>query len=305
MKIIWDGALETPCVAALGMFDGVHLGHRALLREGRWLADSLGLPLAVCTFEPHPLQVLCPERMPTRLTTFPERARLMAGCGVDILHVRSFTRALADQPPEDFIAALVEADRPRAVVCGYNFTFGREGRGDGSLLTAMGNALGFRVSVVPAVTAEGAPVSSTRIRGLLEGGQLETANRLLGHPYALSGRVVHGKQVGHALGFPTANLGVPGEKTLPAFGVYFGDFAVRGETWPAVVNIGRHPTFPEGDVTVEAHLLKSDGQALYGEPARLSLRHFHRPEQRFRQPEQLQAQIREDVEAACRWFGLK
>ncbi len=304
MQIIRDGNLKTPCVAALGMFDGVHLGHRALLREGRWLADSMGLPLAVCTFEPHPLRVLCPERTPARLTTFGERARLMAACGVDILHVRSFTRALADQPPEDFIASLVEADRPRAVVCGYNFTFGREGRGDGSLLTAMGNALGFRVSVVPAVVAEGAPVSSTRIRGLLEAGQLETANRLLGHTYPLSGRIAHGKQVGHALGFPTANLAVPADKALPAFGVYFADLTVRGTVWPAVVNIGRHPTFPEGDVTVEAHMLKSDGTELYGEAARLSLKRFHRPERRFEQPEQLRAQIGEDVEAACRWFGL-
>jgi riboflavin kinase/FMN adenylyltransferase len=280
----------------------VHLGHRALLREGRELADSLGLPLAVCTFEPHPLQVLCPERAPERLTTFPERAGLMEGCGVDILHVRTFTRALADQPPEDFIRDLMAADRLRGVVCGYNFTFGREGRGDGSLLTAMGNALGFRVSVVPAVTAEGAPVSSTRIRGLLKEGRMEEANALLGAPYALSGRVVHGKGLGHTLGCPTANLAVPEEKTLPACGVYVSELVLRGKSLPAVTNIGRHPTFPEGAPTVETHILRPMEGDIYGEQVQLDLLRFLRGEQTFPDPEALQRQIARDAGAAESWF---
>ena len=298
MQIIRDGNLRTPCVAALGMFDGVHLGHRALLREGRALADSLGLPLAVCTFEPHPLRVLCPERAPQRLTTFNERARLMGGCGVDVLHVRTFTRALADQPPEDFIRDLLAADHPRALVCGYNFTFGREGRGDGALLTAMGNALGFPVRVMPAVLHGGAPVSSTRIRDLLLGGELEAANVLLASSYSLSGRVVHGKGLGHALGCPTANVAVPAEKILPACGVYAAEMTLRGQTLPAVVNIGRHPTFPEGGPTVEAHVLRPLQGDCYGEQVRLSLQAFLRREQTFPTPEALQEQIARDAEAA-------
>ncbi len=303
MKILRDPKRLNPCVLVLGMFDGVHRGHQALLMRGDELAQEMVYPLAVCSFEPHPLQVLRPEAAPPLLSTLPEKARIMQTFGVDGLCITTFDRARADQSAEDFMAELVEIYAPVVVVCGFNFTFGKGGAGNGKLLRAYGRTHGFRTVIVPEVVVEGDVVSSTRIRGLLARGDISMVNRLLGRAYTLSGRVESGKQVGRTLGFPTANVTIPKGKALPSFGVYACWLETAdGAHHPAVVNVGRHPTLPEGKVTVEAHVL--DGSPdLYGQRVRLSFLRFQRPEERFADREALQAQISSDVRDANAYFA--
>ena len=201
------------------------------------------------------------------------------------------------------MAELVEIYAPVVVVCGFNFTFGRRGAGNGKQLREFGRKHGFRTVIVPEVIIEGETVSSTRIRRLLAEGDIPSVNRLLGHAFTLSGKVESGKQLGRTMGFPTANVSITKGKALPAFGVYdcwleTGDGAYH----PAVVNVGRHPTLPEGSVTVEAHVL--DGQMeLYGQHVRLSFLRHQRAETRFDSKDELQAQIARDVEDAKAYFA--
>ena len=302
MRILRDPAFAGPCVLVLGMFDGVHRGHQALLMEGAALAEANDLPLVVCTFEPHPMEVLAPGHAPKRLTTLTERAQLMASFGVDDLCVHTFNRALANQTPEAFLERIVQVYEPRYVVCGFNFTFGREGRGNGSLLCSYGAAHGFKTCVIPAVMMDGAPVSSTRVRKALEAGDIGAVSRMLGHAWTLAGRVEGGKHLGRTLGFPTANLHVSPKKALPAFGVYDCYLTLEdGESFRAVVNVGRHPTLPDGPVTVEAFVL-DERLNLYGENARLTFMAFRRPEKAFDSVEALKAQITADAEDARAYF---
>ena len=170
------------------------------------------------------------------------------------------------------------------------------------MLRAWGETHGCETVVVPAVEMEGDTVSSTRIRGLLKDGEIETATRLMGHWYSLSGRVENGKQQGRTMGFPTANVAIPARKALPAFGVYACWLTTADSVYPAVVNVGRHPTLPEGAVTVEAHVL-DETLMLYGEKVRLDFLHFQRPERRFDSKEELQAQITRDAEDARAFFA--
>lgn len=225
-------------VVVLGMFDGVHRGHRALLIRGRELADAMALPLVVYTFEPHPLAILCPEKQPPRLTTLPERAGLMAGMGVDVFRVDAFTRAVAGCAPEAFLQQLMAELHPRAVVAGFNYTFGRMGRGDAALLERMGPELGYQAHIVPEVELAGSTVSSTRIRQLIEEGRLPEADVLLGRAYSLTGMP---KGQGCRL-----TMAVPAGKVCPAPGTY-SVLVRRGEhTCPAVVQM-----LPQGQMHIQ------------------------------------------------------
>lgn len=302
MRILRDPAQCGPCVLVLGMFDGVHRGHGALLTRGRELADQTGLPLHVCTFEPHPLRVLKPEASPPLLTTLTERARRMADYGVDALCVTRFTPAVAQESPAAFMSALNAVYRPRWVVCGFNYTFGRGGVGDGEALKDFGKQHGFRVCVVPEVVIDGDTVSATRIRRLLAQGDIPAVTRLMGRPYALSGRVMDGKHIGRTLGFPTANVQVNPHKALPAFGVYACWLQAEGQVYPAVVNIGRHPTLPAGQVTVEAHVIDRCLN-LYGKKVRLALLAHLRPERCFDGVDALRSQITRDADEARAFFA--
>lgn len=176
-------------VLALGMFDGVHIGHRVLIQRGAALARRRGVPLIVCTFATHPLALVAPQKCPPLLCTFEQRNRLMEALGVDVLCAMPFTPELMNLPAADYVGGLVRRFHPTDVVCGYNHTFGREGRGTPALLSALGSALGFATSVVPRITLEGADVSSTAIRTLLAAGDADLAARMLGRPYSLDATV--------------------------------------------------------------------------------------------------------------------
>ncbi|MBQ6173670.1 MAG: bifunctional riboflavin kinase/FAD synthetase [Clostridia bacterium] len=304
MRWIRDPAQTPPCVLVLGMFDGVHRGHQALLERGMKLARERRVPLTVCTFEPHPMEVLRPDLAPRRLTTPIERARLMAAFGADVLAEIRFTRTLADLEPEAFLADMTARFRPPAVVCGYNFSYGRDGRGDGDSLSAWASAHGFLAEIVPAVCDGGKPVSSTRIRGCLSAGDVAEAARLLGHDYSLTGPVQHGKRQGRTMGFPTVNVRIPPHKILPSYGVYACTVTYRGAEHPGIVNVGRHPTLPEGGVTVEAHIL-DDAPDLYGETVRVTFLRHLRPEKPFRSKEELTAQIAHDKAEALDFFAAR
>ena len=304
MKILRDPKRLTPCVLVLGMFDGVHRGHQALLMRGGELAQEMDFPLCVLSFEPHPLRVLAPHKAPPLLNTLPEKARIMQSFGVDYLSITTFNRARADQSPEDFMEEMVAVYAPVVVVCGFNFTFGKGGTGTGKMLREYGKKHGFRTVVVPEVIVDGETVSSTRIRRVLAEGDIPTVNRLLGTGYTLSGKVEGGKQLGRTMGFPTANVALPKHKALPAFGVYDCWLETAdGAFHPAVVNVGRHPTLPEGNVTVEAHVITEEAIDLYGQHVRLSFMRFQRPEQRFDSKDALQEQITRDVEEAKAYFA--
>ena len=288
-----------PSAVALGVFDGVHLGHRAILGAAVAHARALGAPAVACTFEPHPLEVLQPDRAPLPITTLDERLELIAACGIDETVVLAFTPQLATMEPEGFVKdVLVDRLAARQVVVGFNHRFGRGARGDAALLRELGARGGFGVDVIEPLTVDGVPVSSTAIRAALGRGDLEAAVRMLGRPYTLPGKVVAGAGRGRTLGFPTANV-APDRPVLVAPGVYACTAEVAGEPRRAVVNVGVRPTFGEKTLAVEAYLLDFSGD-LYGQTVRLTFRSHVREERRFSSVEALRAQIADDVEIARR-----
>ncbi len=291
-----------PSAVALGVFDGVHLGHRAILGAAVAHARATGSPTVACTFEPHPLEVLQPGRAPQPITTLSERLDLIAACGVDVAVVLDFTPALAAMEPEAFVKdVLVDRLSTRHVVVGFNHRFGRGARGDAELLRGLGRGLGFGVDVIEPLAVDGAPVSSTAIRAALGRGDLDAAARMLGRAYTLPGKVVPGAGRGRTLGFPTANV-APDRPVLVAAGVYACRVEVAGRSERAVVNIGVRPTFGEDTLAVEAHLLDFSGD-LYGQSLRLVFLARVRDERRFPSVDALRAQIAADAEAGRRLLG--
>jgi riboflavin kinase/FMN adenylyltransferase len=286
-----------PSAVALGVFDGVHLGHRAILGAAVAHARASGAPAIACTFDPHPLEVLQPGRAPLPITTLDERLALIAQCGIDGAVVLSFTAELAAVEPEAFVKDVVVGRLAASqVVVGFNHRFGRGARGDATLLRELGDRLGFRVDVVEPLTVDGVEVSSTAIRAALGRGDLDGAARMLGRPYTLPGKVVPGAGRGRTLGFPTANV-APDRPVLLATGVYAAVAEVGAERRRAVVNIGVRPTFGEDTLAVEAYLLDFSGD-LYGQPIRLTFVSRVREERRFPSVDALRAQIEADVATA-------
>jgi riboflavin kinase/FMN adenylyltransferase len=286
-----------PSAVALGVFDGVHLGHRAILGTAVALARAAGLEALVCTFDPHPMEVLQPDRAPRPIIPLDERLTLIGETGVDAVVVLPFTRELAAIEAEAFVKdVLVGRLRAREIVVGYNHRFGRGARGDARLLESLTGRLGFRAHVIPPATVDGAAVSSSEIRAALQRGDLAAAARGLGRPYAIAGEVTSGAGRGRALGFPTANI-VPDRPLLIERGVYRGRVHLEGGQHAAVVNVGVRPTFGETDLAVEAHLLDFTGD-LYGRRVRLEFLERLRDEMRFPSVEALKAQVARDIEAA-------
>ena len=286
-----------PAVVALGVFDGVHLGHREILGAAVTRARAGGFVAIACTFEPHPMEVLQAGRAPAPIATLAERLDLIATTGVDTTVVLPFTRELAAVEPEAFVKDVVlQRLRGREIVVGFNHTFGRGARGNARLLEEMAPRLGFRVDVVPPRVVDGVPVSSSEIREALRLGDVERAGRYLGRPYAIRGTVVAGAGRGRTLGFPTANIR-PDRPLLIATGVYAGTVEEAGERHGAVVNLGIRPTFGENQLVVEAHLLDFVGD-LYDRTVNLAFLARLREERKFADVSALRRQIAEDLELA-------
>lgn len=295
----WQGG-ET--VVAFGMFDGVHEGHAKLMRTANEIAALHGLTSVVYTFSSHPMATYAPERVPPELNTRSEKIHAIAKMGVDVAVLRPFDRAYASQPPEQFVRSFVEALHPKHVVIGFNYSFGSKGAGKAKDMIRLGQEMGFETHVVDEVQMDGEPVSSTRVRAAIAGGDMELAMRLLGRPYALSGVVQHGKKLGRRLDFPTANLCWPKKKAIPPNGVYAAMAYVRGEWYRAAVNIGSHPSVPGGGATIEANLIDYEGGEFYGCHMRLLLFKQLREEKKFDSLEALRAAVMENREETAAYF---
>lgn len=298
----WHGG-ET--VVALGMFDGVHVGHAQLMRKANELAALHDLTSVVYTFSTHPMATYAPERVPPELDTRSERIRSIARMGVDAAVLRPFDRAYAAQSPEEFVRSIVLALHPKHIVIGFNYSFGRMGAGKAEDMERFGKLYGFSTHVVPEVQVDGRPVSSTRIRAAIAEGDMEQATTLLGRPYTLSGVVQHGKKLGRTLDFPTANLPWPPGKAIPPKGVYACIATVNGEKYMAAVNIGTHPTAPQGEPTIEANLLDYAAGDCYDCRMRLELFWFVRPEQKFPSLEALRAEVLRNKEQVRAYFTMR
>jgi riboflavin kinase/FMN adenylyltransferase len=285
-------------VVTIGNFDGVHLGHRAILARVRQRAKELEAQSVAVTFEPHPIKVLRPEASLPLLTTPEQKIELMTASGLDALVVLPFTKEFAALPAREFVQRyFLERLKVREVVVGHDYCFGRGREGNIDLLKEMGQQHGFTVQVVWAVEADGAVVSSSLIRAMLRLGKVVPANQLLGRHYGVVGRVVTGKGRGaKLLGIPTANIR-PENELLPATGIY-AVYVHRGqEIIPGAANIGTAPTFENGEFTLEVHLLDFSGD-LYGERLGVEFVARLREERRFPNIEALAAQIHADIAKA-------
>ena len=296
-------SFERP-VLTIGNFDGVHLGHQAILDLVISRAAALGGESVLYTFEPHPRRVLRSESDLRLLETFEQKIETLERLGLDAVVAEPFDLDFARTTPEQFVTEFVhEGIGPVEVYVGYDFHFGRDREGSMRLLTERGPHLGFSVTVVPEVLVEGRDVNSTRIRELLGEGDVEEAAVLLGRPFCVRGEVTRGDQRGREIGFPTANL-APETEILPGPGVYWGHLHVRGDggsrrdAWPAVTNVGYRPTFRDGrDLIAEAHLIDFSGD-LYGQEVDLTFEGRIRGEERFEGVDALRAQIARDVDTA-------
>ncbi len=293
------------CLVAIGVFDGVHVGHRTIIREMVATGRITGLVPVVMTFEPHPLEVLAPGGGPPRLTTEQGKAALIRGAGVECLVTVPFDRALAALEPERFVREhLFRWCRPLEVYIGFNFTFGAGGRGTAETLKQLGRECGFGVRVFDPVVLDSLTVSSTLIREVVAKGDVALAARLLGRPHLVPGTVVRGDGRGRGLGYPTANVDPLPGLVMPGPGVYAAWVMVGGRPCAAVVNSGRRPTFGgSGPGRLEAHLLCFEGD-IYGQAVEIMFIGRLRDEVAFAGPEELRRQIAQDIVAAQAVLGL-
>ena len=286
-------------IFALGFFDGVHLGHQALLAQCCRLASEGNCRAAAVTFDVPP-STLLQNLQPNMINTGDDRVALLRQYGMEEVVVYETTRQTLSMPWQDFLRDL--EDRGAAgFVCGEDYRFGRKGEGSAQILQEFCRGKGLPCVVVPEQTMDGKKISSTHIRTLLEKGEPEQANRLLGHPHILTGEVVSGKQLGRTIGIPTANLHLPEGLLIPRFGVYACKATVDGKEYMAVTNIGTRPTVGGENVTVEAFLLDFDGD-LYGKTLALAFHKFLRPEKKFSSLPELQKEILKNTQQTRNFF---
>jgi riboflavin kinase/FMN adenylyltransferase len=291
----FSGWPQRPTHLAIGVFDGVHLGHRALIAHLARGARKEQAAAVAATFDPLPIQALAPGAPASALSDIADRVRLLREAGADAVAVFRFDAAFAQLSADEFLDRVRGACDVRRIVVGPDFHFGRRAEGDVETLRARGKRDGFSVDVVTPIQMDGAIVSSTRIRNLLLAGDVESAARLLGRPYTLRGRVVHGAKRGRALGFPTINLALPKERLLPRDGIY-AVWAEMGEgRFKAAASLGVRPTFGGGERILEAYLLDFSGE-VYGEEVEVGFVRRLRDEIAFASPAELSAQIARDVE---------
>ncbi len=286
---------SAPLAVTIGNFDGVHLGHQAILERLKAHARAAGATPAVVTFDPHPQAVLR-GHAPLALVTAARRTELLEEAGIDRVLVIPFDRSLSLVEPEAFVSEmLVRGLGVRAVVVGENFRFGHKARGDTAMLAAMGRKLGFSFEAVPLRELDGRAVSSSAIRRAIADCDLAWANRALGRHHQVPGRIVRGKGRGVGLGFPTANLDPPENFCLPGLGIYAGHLIVSDERLVSAISVGTNPTYGEHNpVTLEAYALDFEGD-LYGEEGEIEFAAHLRPEQAFPSEAELAAAIKNDV----------
>ncbi len=306
-RSVEDLPLRGALAISVGVFDGVHRGHRAVFDALRREASDADASALVVTLDPHPLAVLRPDKVPPLLTTADERVRLIADAAPDAVLVHRFDRETAALSPASFLGGLVpEAASLKALVVGYDFRMGKDRSGGFEELSRVGEERGFRVIRVDPTLEAGEPISSSRIRARVGEGRVREAARLLGHPYVVEGTVVKGRGIGRTLEFPTANVDVGDRrKLLPEFGVYAVLVRIldeTGEARPGVMNRGVRPTFGVGEPAIEVHLPGFDGDLL-GRRLSVAIVERIREERTFAGPEDLSARIGEDVEEARRILG--
>lgn len=288
---------------SIGVFDGVHLGHKFLISRLKELAHKKGLGSAIITFRQHPQEILSPRSRLPLLTSVDRRIELLKGEGVDMVIPLSFTPELARLGARQFLELLKKHLRMKGIVVGPDFALGRNREGDIKTLHKLGREMGFEVTVVPPRKINGQVVSSTAIREALSRGDMERVERLAGRPFRLWGRVVSGVGRGRRLGFPTANLEVGPEYALPNDGVYISQAHISNQSYPSLTNIGRRPTFGDDQRLVEVYLLDYQGD-LYGQELEVDILKRLRDEKKFENAEELQRQIAKDIEKGRKWLNL-
>jgi riboflavin kinase/FMN adenylyltransferase len=299
------GPSRKQTAVTIGNFDGVHIGHQAIVKRVRTDAHGAGHMSAVLTFYPHPAQVLRPTEAPSLLETIDQRVERLDKAGMDAVLVARFNRELASVTPEQFAETfLAKAMRARAVFVGENFRFGHRQAGDVKMLRELGARLGFGVEIVPPVYAEiggqSVVVSSSAIRAAVREGRVEDAARLLGRPFALEGEIRTGTGVGRKLVVPTLNLTTE-QETLPKLGVYATETRVANAEYRSVTNVGMRPTFDGVKLAIETHLFGFNEDLTSG-PMAIRFRTRIRDEQKFSGPEELKQQILHDIETARQYF---
>ena len=282
---------------ALGTFDGVHLAHQFVIgRAVEWSRQHAGTSM-VFTFANHPLSLIHPHRVPPQLQTLAGKTAQIKNQGVTVLVRIPFTKALLHLPPEDFVYLLATKIKPKHIVVGPNYSFGDKGAGNPAMLTGLCERYGIETEICPEIHEQGVMVSSPVIRGLLAAGEVEAAARLLGRPFELSGRVVHGDQRGRSLGFPTANMQPAPQILIPGKGVYAVKVKVGSRYYNGLCNIGTNPTFVQGPLRVETHILDFDRE-IYGKPITTLFLGRLRAENTFGSAAELVAQMKRDLQQA-------
>ena len=298
-RVQWRGEQIAGGTVAIGIFDGVHLGHQAILSRARELSNGRGV--IALTFDPHPTRVFAPDRAPTMLVSLERRVELLKDHGADAVVVIDFDRSFASKSPDEFVTeVLVRQLQISGVAVGENFTYGHKAAGKVSDLIAAGAQYGFVAEEVPLLTSGGEPISSTRIREAVAHGDVATASRLLSRPHRLEGIVVHGEKRGREIGYPTANLGYStASNTVPSDGVYAGWLEVDGERWPSAISIGTNPTFAgERSQQIEAYALDQKDLDLYDRGAIMDFGWRLRDTLKFDGLEPLLVQMKKDCDQA-------
>ena len=292
--------LGTPHAVTIGNFDGLHLGHQAMLTRLQDVARTRGLPSCVLSFEPHPREFFTPEQAPARLSSLREKAECLQRQGIDRLHVFRFNRAFSALSAEAFIERVLGSTlQARYVLVGDDFRYGAKRTGDLALLQQAGQSLGFDAEFLPTVEVTGERASSTAVRSALAAGELEHAAHLLGRPYSISGRVVHGDKLGRDIGFPTANIQLKHNRP-PLLGIFAVEVCgLDGAPLPGVASLGKRPTVknPDAAPVLEVHLFDFDAD-IYGRRVRVDFLHKLRDEEKYPDLDSLVAQIKRDVDNA-------
>ncbi len=301
MKVIKGKAKQKfkDTVLTLGNFDGLHLGHIKILKLVSSRARALGAKSVVYTFDPHPLKVVAPEKSPPLMLTVEDKARLVEAFGIDYMIVAEFTKGFASKDPRVFVKeVLVDSLSASEVIVGHDYAFGKGKRGTTAFLKKLGAEFGFKVTVIEPFRMAGKVVSSSRVRAEVKGGRLRSAAKLLGRDFSIRGTVVRGTDIGHALGFPTANIR-PKTELIPKKGVYAVRAEIDGKTVDGVANIGIAPTFGGKELSIEIHLLDFKKE-IYDKIMTVAFIRRLRGERTFKNKEALASQIEKDIARARR-----